>query len=223
MYCGKCGSKMPDGYAFCVNCGAKANTDYGASVKAAEIEPVVVNYDNNGELVQIAKKNVNKKFIIIGAAVAIAVILVIIFAFSGLGKSKGYWADIPWGTDINTAKAQLEKTYGEDEVSIGTGDYNNNIFVATEKTYDMEGVIGIFRASFDSSGLEYGCILCAPSKDGDYTYNAMINEIIKNFDKKYGKHENYDTNGYRWTTSESVIYFDDAQSGSLLIHYTKND
>ena len=188
MFCGKCGANVPDGYEFCMKCGTKI-----------EINQLETNDENE------SSKRINKKLLI-----PVIVIILVMFIAMGLifglkvrQEKSGYFANIPWGTGVETVKEKVDRTFkcesfiGEDEnsVSVMIADYDG-----------MKGVtaFSVFYCKDNGTLNEVGIILTAED-ESDYTGDQVIKEVVAKYDKLFGKNDNSKDFSYIWETPNSTV------------------
>lgn len=101
MICGKCGANVPDGYEFCMKCGAKIDISQADSTASAVVET------------KPGKKRINKKVLIpvVAAIVIVLTVVAILFGMKGSAEKNGYFANIPWGTDMETVQKKVAKAF----------------------------------------------------------------------------------------------------------------
>ena len=110
MICGKCGANVPDGYEFCMKCGAKIDISQADSTASAVVET------------KPEKKGINKKVLIpvVAAIVIVLTVVAILFGMKGAAEKNGYFANIPWGTDMETVRKKVDTAF-KCESTIGKG------------------------------------------------------------------------------------------------------
>ena len=134
MICGKCGANVPDGYEFCMKCGAKIDISQADSTASAVVET------------KPEKKGINKKVLIpvVAAIVIVLTVVAILFGMKGAAEKNGYFANIPWGTDMETVQKKVAKALnGKQTANSGAtkfvkGDINVNNFLLECKTVTKE-------------------------------------------------------------------------------------
>lgn len=188
MFCGKCGANVPDGYEFCMKCGTKI-----------EINQLETNDENE------SSKRTNKKMLIpvIGIIVVLFIATGFIFGLKITQEKSGYFANIPWGTDIETVKKEVDKTF-KCESFIGE---DKNSVTAMIVDYDgMKGVtaLPVFYCEDNGTLNEVSIMLTAEDKS-DYTEEQVIKEVVAKYDKLFGKSDNSKGFSYIWETPNSTI------------------
>lgn len=204
MFCGKCGANVPDGYEFCMKCGTKI-----------EINQLETNDENE------SSKRTNKKMLIpvIGIIVVLFIATGFIFGLKITQEKSGYFANIPWGTDIETVKKEVDKTF-KCESFIGE---DKNSVTAMIVDYDgMKGVtaLPVFYCEDNGTLNEVSIMLTAEDKS-DYTEEQVIKEVVAKYDKLFGKSDNSKGFSYIWETPNSTIELVSFSEELILMTYKK--
>lgn len=207
MICQKCGAEVPDGYEYCMKCGAKVN------VTQDEAE--------SSEKKAVSKIKANKKVLIaaVGAMVVILIAVVLAFGLKRSTEKNGYFANIPWGTDIKTVKKQVDKTF-KCESRIGE---SNDSIIAVTKNYDgMQGV-GTVTVLFceDEGTLNKVSVKFTVDDDSSYTYGKVVKQLVKKYNKLFGKADNSDVFSYKWKTKNSTITLVIFSEDMIMLVYNK--
>lgn len=204
MFCGKCGANVPDGYEFCMKCGTKI-----------EINQLETNDENE------SSKRTNKKMLIpvIGIIVVLFIATGFIFGLKITQEKSGYFANIPWGTDIETVKKEVDKTFkcesfiGEDKNSV------------TAMIVDYDGMKGVTALPFfyceDNGTLNEVSIMLTAEDKSDYTEEQVIKEVVAKYDKLFGKSDNSKGFSYIWETPNSTIELVSFSEELILMTYKK--
>lgn len=190
MYCSKCGSKIPEGGIYCSKCGAKI--DDGTLIGEEKIT------DN------INSSNVKRKpFIPIIIAVLACLAFLVYFLISNGGKEE-YFANIPWGTDIQDVKTKAAKYFKRDVI---TGDKNHSIIVTIENYLDMDGVTAAITFNCDEDDKLDNIFILATVVDDDanYTDKEIFENMTKEYKKKYGEYHIKSDIIREWKTTNSTI------------------
>lgn len=204
MFCGKCGANVPDGYEFCMKCGTKI-----------EINQLETNDENE------SSKRTNKKMLIpvIGIIVVLFIATGFIFGLKITQEKSGYFANIPWGTDIETVKKEVDKTF-KCESFIGE---DKNSVTAMIVDYDgMKGVtaLPVFYCEDNGTLNEVSIMLTAEDKS-DYTEEQVIKEVVAKYDKLFGKSDNSKGFSYIWETPNSTIELVSFSEELILMTYKR--
>lgn len=201
MICKKCGANIPDGFAFCMQCGTK--------VENKETDSSEENGAISESLALSKTQNSSRKRLYVGAAVSlvlvILVVLGILFSDGDSNAKKGYFAGIPWGTDIDTVQNQIENNFNVFNIA---RDGNSEIVV---ELYDYEGMedvfaLGGFKFNY-SNGLESVGLFLGPTEGSAYWDKGFSDEIVGRYNKLYGVSEPSGDlwEEYTWEAQESVI------------------
>lgn len=192
MFTCKCGAAVPDGCQFCMECGAKVDTSTAIATDSAVA-------------VKAEKKRINKKVLIPAVAVAAVILVALAVVFivkSTAKKNEEYFANIPWGTDIETVQKEIEKKFECEATLSKRGD-----FVLTSlKNYDgMQGV-----EAFTTFWCEYNETLnrvnstITVKTDSEYTLDEVADELIEKYNKLFGEAVHSDGT-LVWNTENSRI------------------
>lgn len=193
MFCGKCGANVPDGYEFCMKCGTKIDT---SSVDTTETNVVAVKPE---------QKRINKKILIsvVAAIVIVVAVLAIVFGMKGAAEKNGYFANIPWGTDIETVQKKVDKRFKcESEIV-----EDKDCVIAAIENYDgMKGVSAIPALYCEDKGTLNKVTVMFSVKDGSkYTGEKIAFELIEKYNKLFGKADSNKGYSYKWSTKNSTI------------------
>ena len=207
MICGKCGANVPDGYEFCMKCGAKIDISQADSTASAVVET------------KPEKKGINKKVLIpvVAAIVIVLTVVAILFGMKVSAEKNGYFANIPWGTDMEIVQKKVDKAF-KCESSIG-GEDNDAIF-AYIKNYDgMKGVNAHLILDCEDKGtLNEVSIIFTAEDDSRYTCEEIADKLIGKYNKLFGKAESSTGSSgdfYIWKTKNGTI--DLASSENLIM------
>lgn len=207
MICQKCGADVPDGYEYCMKCGAKIN------VTQDEAE--------SSEKKAFSKIKVNKKVLIaaVGTMAVILIAVMLAFGLKGSTEKNGYFANIPWGTDIKTVKKKVDKTF-KCKSRIGE---NNDSVVAVEKNYDgMQGVSAVTVLFCKDKGtLNKVDVGFTVDDDSDYTYGKVAKQLVKKYNKLFGKADHNEGYSYKWKTKNGSITLVIFSEDMIMLVYNK--
>lgn len=188
MFCKKCGATIPDGYKYCMNCGAKADSS----------QPDITKEQDS------PKKPLNKKILvsIFGIIVGFLIISGLIIKLSGPTEKDGYFANIPWGTDIETVKKEFDKAFNDDSLIT---DHNSVLGLISD--YDgMNGVTATSSFNCENNKTLNKVSVIFTTDDGcQYTTNDIIDHIIEKNNKLFGAYDNSLGYLYTWQTPNSTI------------------
>lgn len=191
MICGKCGANVPDGYEFCMKCGAKIDISQADSTASAVVET------------KPEKKGINKKVLIpvVAAIVIVLTVVAILFGMKGAAEKNGYFANIPWGTDMETVQKKVDKAL-KCESSIG----KDAVFVSINNYDGMKGVNALpMLYCKDNGTLNEVSIIFTVEDDSRYTGKKIADELIGKYDKLFGKADSSMGCSYKWKTKNSTI------------------
>ena len=207
MFCGKCGANIPDGNEFCTKCGTKIDVSQVDSNEAAVVE---------GK----AEKKAIKTNIIVSGLVGIIIIMlaVLVFSLKDSNEKRGYFANIPWGTDFETVQKKVNKEFNC-ESSIAKE--NEVLFLAKENYDDMQGVRAdlIFYCE-EKATLSRVEVMIVVEDGSEYTGDEIADKLINKYNKLYGEAEN-DGHTYEWITKNSTIDLKMATENHILLYYNK--
>lgn len=192
MFCGKCGANVPDGYEFCMKCGAKLDiTQAEVSTPTENAVPV--------------PKAINKKVLIpvIGVIAVIVVAIALMFGLKEASEKNGYCANIPWGTDIETVQKKVDKTF---KCESKVGEDKDSVICSIEDYDGMKGVSAllIFYCNDNGSFNNVSASLFVDD-DSKYTGTKIKKELVAKYDKLFGESENSNGQSYVWETKNSTI------------------
>lgn len=199
MFCGKCGKEVPDGYEFCMNCGAKLE-------KADE---------------QVAEIVKPKKKWIIPVVIVLAIIIVAVGAIYFVKDSQaksGLYNNIAWGTSIEKIQEMVEKNPDNAFETI-VNEEKTVVYDTVSDFYNFEHVTAMvtYECEVDSE-LHGVTIFIINGEDSSYTDNMIGETIIEDFDKLYGAHGE-DVISKVWTTPKSKIALTYFAEGCLVLEY----
>ena len=212
MICGKCGANVPDGYEFCMKCGAKIDISQADSTASAVVET------------KPEKKGINKKVLIpvVAAIVIVLTVVAILFGMKGSAEKNGYFANIPWGTDMETVQKKVDKAF-KCESSIAGED--KDVVFASIKNYDgMKGVNPLLLLRCEDKGtLNRVSIIFTAEDDSRYTGEEIADKLIGKYDKLFGKADNRTSSmgySYNWKTKNSTIKLLICSEDLIILYYT---
>lgn len=212
MICGKCGANVPDGYEFCMKCGAKIDISQADSTASAVVET------------KPEKKGINKKVLIpvVAAIVIVLTVVAILFGMKGAAEKNGYFANIPWGTDMETVRKKVDTAF-KCESTIGKG---KDAVIASIKNYDgMKGVNALLLLYCKDKGtLNEVSIVFSAEDDSRYTGKKIADELIGKYDKLFRKTDSSTGSSgyfYEWKTKNSTIDLMNISDDSIMLTYKK--
>ena len=209
MFCGKCGANVPDGYEFCMKCGTKIDISQAESTASAVVET------------KPEKKGINKKVLIpvVAAIVIVLAVVAILFGMKGAAEKNGYFANIPWGTDIETVQKKVDKAF-KCESSIGK---DKDSVIASIENYDgMKGVNALPILYCEDKGtLNKVSIMFSAEDDSRYTGEKIADELIGKYDKLFGKADSSKGYSYKWKTKNSTIELVIFSENLIMLTYEK--
>lgn len=179
MFCKKCGASIPDGYKFCMNCGAKADVSQPNTIK----------------------KPLNKKILVsvLGIIVGLLIISGLAIKLSGPTEKDGYFANIPWGTDIETVQKKVDKYFKCESFVSG------NSVKATVQDYNgMAGLNALVSLNCDENKTldSVHVILII---DNGYTPDELFSILAEQYNKLYTQRVYNPGAGGMWQTPNSTI------------------
>lgn len=209
MYCGKCGAIIPDGYEFCMKCGTKIETpnEETAENRTVEVKPV--------------KKGINKKVLIPIIAVIVVALatVVIIFGISNNVEKNGYFANIPWGTDIETVQKEVDKFFNCESF---VGEDKDSIVVVIENYEGMQGVDAALMLYCEDNGtLNKVSVLLTIEDDSSYTNEKVVDKLVEKYNKLFNEADESYGFTYKWTTSNSTIELSVVMDGLIMLNFEK--
>lgn len=208
MFCGKCGANVPDGYEFCMKCGTKVDI-----TQTEVLTPT--------ENAAPAQKKINKKVLIpVIGVIAVALIAVaLIFGLKGSAEKNGYFANIPWGTDIETVQKKVDKTF-KCESSIVK---DKDSVIAFIENYDgMQGVNALPILYCEDKGTLNEVSITFSAEDGSrYTGEKIADELIEKYNKLFGKADSSKGYSYKWTTKNSTIELVIVSEDLIMLEFEK--
>lgn len=137
-------------------------------------------------------------------------------------KKNGFYENLAWGTDIDTAFYTMSKKCPE------TG----SLMVTDSETIvgrfdDYKGIKGITWAAVfkfeNNATLSSVVLMYTISDDCAYTPNKLANEIKAEYTKLYGEPDDIEGRWYEWSTKKSIIKLADSQDGYVIIAYSPLD
>lgn len=195
MFCGRCGKEAPEGYKFCMSCGAELETS---------TEQVIEN---------------KKRKWTIPVLVLVVVVVIVISVISVINvnqKKNGLYNNVAWGTSFDQIKKMVEK-HSEDEVKVNED--KKVVFDLVENYQDFEGVNAIvFYQCNDAKKLK-SVYLTVNNKEGSkYTDKKLYDSFTEKFTELYGE---YEDKSYKkiWTTKKSTITLMYVMEGLLTVNY----
>lgn len=213
MFCGKCGAKVLEGYEFCMRCGTRINTSDTISAESIVEEK------------KSEKKFLNKKMftIVTAGLVIVLMVIVVVSGLMGVDEKNGYFANIPWGTDIETVKKKFDQTFKfESVISL-----ERDSVAAIIENYDgMEGVsVGYILYCKDNESLSSVAVVFGAEDESRYTVEKIADELIEKYNKLFGKSN--EVAGYihshSWTTANSIIRLDILSEKIIMLVFEKNN
>lgn len=209
MYCGKCGAIIPDGYEFCMKCGTKIETpnEETAENSIVEAEPV--------------KKGIKKKVLIPVIAVIVVALasIVIIFGTRNNVEKNGYFANIPWGTDIETVQKDVEQFFNC-ESSI---EEDENLVIASIENYEgMQGVKASPILYCDDDGkLNKVSIVFTRDDNSEYTGDKIADRLIEKYNKLFNTADKSEKYTHKWVTENSTIKLFKLTEDFMMLQFEK--
>lgn len=180
MFCKKCGAAIPDGYKYCMNCGAKADVSQPNTTKKPLKKKVFVS--------------------ILGIIVGLLIVSGLAIKLSGPTEKDGYFANIPWGTDIETVQKKVDKYFkcesfvSDNSVKATVQDYNGMTGLKALVSFDCDE-----NNTLDSVNV----ILIA---DNGYNPDELFSILAEQYNKLYTQHVYAPGTGGIWQTPNSTIY-----------------
>lgn len=207
MFCGKCGANIPDGNEFCTKCGTKIGVSQVDSNEAVVVEGKT-------------EKKAIKTNIIASVLVTIVIIMlaVIVFSLKDSNEKRGYFANIPWGTDFETVQKKVNKEFNC-ELS---GSKEGEVLFFVKENYDgMQGVKAYLTFYCEEkSTLSRVEVMIAVEDGSEYTGDEIADKLINKYNKLYGEAEN-DGHIYEWITKNSTIDLKMATEKHILLYFNK--
>lgn len=219
MICPDCGNQVSDKANRCPVCGCPKS----AIVAFKEEEQAKLE-----ESIQKQRKDKRNRILKISVPVVAAIVIVltvvaILFGIKGAAEKNGYFANIPWGTDIKTVQKKVDKAF-KCESSIGGKD--KDAVIAPTKNYDgMKGVNALLVLDCKDKGTLNEVSIMFFKDDSRYTIEKIADELIGKYDKLFGKADGGtgSISGfrfYKWKTKNSTINL--INSGdSIMLTYKK--
>lgn len=174
-----------------------------SQIKATQVESGKSSYVED----KTEKKRIKIKllFLVFVIFVVDFVIIAIIFGMKSASEKNGYFANIPWGEDINSVQRKLEKTFlcesflsvDKDCVAVSVGDYEG-----------MQGVCALPRLYCEDNGtFNRASVLILVEDDSSYTKEQTADRLVEKYNKLFGKAERTGDDGadFKWTTQNSTI------------------
>ncbi len=185
MFCGKCGSKLLDGYEFCMKCGTKID--------------LLISEDNENDVNISFLKSKKKILIPIITIVSLIIMIGIVFYFMQYAKERsGLYNNIAWGT----SKEKIKEMLGDNIIG---GEEGDNDFLTIISDYDgMKDVEGLVSYYFVDNGLHEINLTLINNENSSYTDSMIIEKYANKFDNLYGNKKE-DIGSYIWNTKESKI------------------
>ena len=218
MYCGKCGSKIPEGYEFCMNCGSKIESPF-----------VVIAKDSDCKEFRYPKRSIGKKQKVILLITLVCILLMVsvvatVFYFHKPEDDMGYFANIPWGTDIKTAEKMVEeKLEIEGDIKKEKDSEGNDTLHFEIKNY--EGASGIdtnARLFFDSENcLNQVTVFVLQDGSDKGAVKETADRLIAKFDSLYGKHYKKLEYEYNWMAEDAAISISQLTDDLLIMNFEK--
>lgn len=212
MFCGKCGAQVPDGFEFCMKCGTKIDTSQVVSTEGASA----------------VKAKPKKKKVLISLAVAIMVVLATVVAIFGMKDTaeensfddkNGYFADIPWGTDIETVQKKVEEAF---KCKTSIGEENDSVIASIENYDGMQGVGAVPILSCEDNGtLNKVAIAFTAGDDSEYSGEQIAEELLEKYNELFGKADSSMGFTYKWSTPNSSIELVYFSEDLIMLNYEK--
>ena len=227
MYCGKCGANIPDGYEFCMKCGAKIETsqikvdtinktEVMQNDEVNETEDMHIENTEVSEVDSDKKQNISKrlKSIIIVGVITI-LILIGVFAMRGTNEKDGYFLNIPWGTELEAVQEKVIKKYNA-ETRI-----EDQCVIAAIKDYEGMKDVTILPCFYcEKNGTLHTVLAILSPEDGSsYTVEQAGEKLIEKYSDLFGDAESPRTGSYKWTTKNSVIELTYIGDNSIFLSY----
>lgn len=199
MFCGKCGTEVPDGYEFCMKCGSK-------------IEPTQVPKNESS----MPKK---KKWVIplIVIVCVVGVIIVALYFINDVKKKNGLYNNIAWGTSYDDIKSMFDDKDGDkkvltkdDELHVNEliEDYKEDKEISAMVTYDCE----------DDGTLHKVDLVVTNGDESKFTDEKLYDKYKSELTELYGDSKD-DIIGEFWTTKKSKIGLTYWSKGVFVIEY----
>ncbi len=216
MFCGKCGANIPDGYEFCMKCGTKIDLNQDNM----EIE------DAKNEDKEIRRKKIHKKGILLICGIMIAMLLVgagVVYTKIASARN-GYFANIAWGTDIDTVKEKVDKAY---DCESAMSDDRDCVMAKIEDYKEMRGVTALTGLYCqDNECLNEVTVVFLIDDDSAYTESDVVEKVTEEYNKLYGecdKDEKFDYHSYTWKTKNSYIELSRIEELMVLLRFKQLD
>lgn len=197
MFCGKCGKEVPEGYEFCMGCGAKLEP-----TPEQIVEPV----------------KVKKKWIIPVAIILLVVIIagVAIYFISENKKKSGLYNNIPWQISYEELCKLMEtKKTGEVECD----DKQQIVFEIIEDYKEDVGIDAIVIYSCEDDGtLRSIFFMISNGDDSEYTDSKLFDKYAEELSELYGEGKEYSVMT-TWETPKSDIRLVYATDGMITLDY----
>ncbi len=215
MICKECGANIPDGFEYCMKCGAKADA----------LQKEISTQDRVGERETVKIIGNKKRPIIIGAIVVVVIVVAVALGNNFLGVEKTFFEDIPWGTDAETVKARIEEEF---ELFKPIPDYDEaerTITTMFGNFEEMEGVGALCSFDFNyDNKLQSVDLFASLTDESFYTKAGMVDEIVRKYDERYGDSDFragfMDT--YTWENEDTTVVLTCITEGLLHIKYSSN-
>lgn len=197
MFCGKCGKEVPEGYEFCMGCGAKLEP-----TPEQIVEPV----------------KVKKKWIIPVAIILLVVIIagVAIYFISENKKKSGLYNDIPWQISYEELCKLMEtKKTGEVECD----DKQQIVFEIIEDYKEDVGIDAIVVYSCEDDGtLRSIFFMISNGDDSKYTDSKLFDKYAEELSELYGEGKENSVMT-TWETPKSDIRLAYVTDGMITLGY----
>lgn len=185
MFCGKCGTEVPDGYEFCMKCGTKVEQTQEANT-------------------DIVKKKSKKWLIPVIVVIVLALIAIIaIFFMNDSKKRNGLYMNIPWETSFEDIKSIAKKNNNGEEAMIVEDkalasyiieNYEGNEGVTTMIIFDCK----------NNNTLRCVQLFISIGEESIYTDDQLYDKYVNELTNLYGDSEKGITDE-TWITKKSQI------------------